>query len=1180
MIYDSVRLDPLYGQLSECITLERMAKRCPPLYVTGAGGGVSGMLCAALAADFAPLLILAGSERDAARLAAALNAQDLPAAVFPQRDPVLYNIAASRTSEYERLSVLLRLLRGELRAVVAVPGAALGFTVPPAVLREAGVTVRTGDEYPVDGLERELLRLGYARCEMTEAPGQFARRGGILDVFPSFGQGERERPVRIEFFGDEADRIGFFDPATQRTEENASSVFLPPARELLLDADTVSRIRLAVATARKKAKTPEAAQALDGELAAIDGELSLDFADKYVTLVYPEKATLLDYFFSGAPVVIAGGNAVRASLDAALWHEKENVTALLESGLCDARWASYMKDQAELELFSAARPAVYLDAFLPAGAGTREQGGVFSLRSRSAAHAENRELLFEDIEDYLKSGYRIVAGTASPHESETLAEMLRERGCAVALFPGGRVDCAALSQGVVYLTDAPSLEGFELTDARFVFLSLSSAAAKQGGTLRRARRKKRSDAKQLLSYADLKVGDYVVHETCGIGRYLGIEQLTVDGVTRDYINIQYAGSDKLFIPTTQLDMVSKYIGAHSDDGLLKLSKMGGAEWKHAKSRARSAVSDMAKELIKLYAERMRLPGYAFPADDDYQREFEEAFPYEETDSQLEAAEDIKADMQKPHPMDRLLCGDVGYGKTEVAFRAAFKAVEAGKQVAILCPTTILAYQHYTTAAARMRDFPIRIEMLSRFRTPAQQKEILRRLRRGDVDIIIGTHTLVYGKAEFKDLGLLVIDEEQRFGVAQKEKLKQLAAGVDVLMLSATPIPRTLNMAIGGIRDMSILDEPPGDRRPVQTYVLEYDAIIIEDAIRRELSRGGQVFYLYNRVERINSVAARIADAVPGARVAVAHGQMDKEEIEDVWRSMLSGEVDVLVCTSIIETGVDVPNANTLIIEDADRMGLSQLHQLRGRVGRSGRRAFAYFTFRRGKALSEIAEKRLSAIREYAQFGAGFRVALRDLEIRGAGNMLGAEQHGHLDAVGYDLYMKLLSEAVLEEKGVKKEKKTECVVDLRVDAFLPEDYVSSQAQRIEQYQHIATIGTREDADDIEDAMQDRYGDLPQPVRNLIRAALIKAECEACGFTRFEQQGRSFTIHIPHLVPEIWMRMFSLLPEYKLRGVPGSVSRITAQLPPKTAPLDAALRLLELYREQSAGLSADREKEKNV
>ncbi len=1175
MIYDSVRLDPLYGQLAECISLERKAKRCPPLYATGVGSVASVMLCAALAADFAPLLVLAGSEREAARITSVLNAQGLPAAVFLERDPVLYNIAASRASECERLSVLLRLMRGELKAVVAVPGAALGFTVPPALLREAGITLRLGEEYPADSLEKELLRLGYARCEMTEAPGQFARRGGILDVFPAFGEGERGRPVRVEFFGDEVDRIGLFDPDTQRTEEGVSSVFFPPARELLLDPETVSRIRLAVATARKKAKTPEAAQTLDGELAAIDGALPLDFADKYITLVYPEKTTLLDYFPAGAPVAVAGGNAVRAALDAALWHEKENVTALLESGVCDARWTTYMKDQAELELFCAARPAVYLDAFLPAGAGTREQGGIFSFRCRSAAHAENRELLFEDIEDYLKSGYRIVAGTASSHESETLAEMLRERGCAVALFPGGRVDCTALSPQVVYLTDAPSLEGFELTDARFVFLSLSSAAAKEGGSLRRARRKKRSDAKQLLSYADLKVGDYVVHETCGIGRYLGIEQLTVDGVTRDYINIQYAGSDKLFIPTNQLDMVSKYIGAHSDDGLLKLSKMGGAEWKHAKSRAKSAVSEMAKELIKLYAERMRLPGFAFPADDDYQREFEEAFPYEETDSQLEAAEEIKADMQQPHPMDRLLCGDVGYGKTEVAFRAAFKAVEAGKQVAILCPTTILAYQHYTTAAARMRDFPIRIEMLSRFRTPARQKEILRRLKRGDIDIIIGTHTLVYGKAEFKDLGLLVIDEEQRFGVAQKEKLKQLSAGVDVLMLSATPIPRTLNMAIGGIRDMSVLDEPPGERRPVQTYVLEYDPVILEDAIRREISRGGQVFYLYNRVERINTVAARLAEAIPGARVAVAHGQMDKDEVEDVWRAMLSGEVDVLVSTSIIETGVDVPNANTLIIEDADRMGLSQLHQLRGRVGRSGRRAFAYFTFRRGKALSEIAEKRLSAIREYAQFGAGFRVALRDLEIRGAGNMLGAEQHGHLDAVGYDLYMKLLSEAVLEEKGVKKEEKTECVVDLRVDAFLPESYVSSQAQRIEQYQHIATIRTKEDADDIEDAMQDRYGDLPQPVSNLIRAALIKAACEECGFTRFEQQGRAFTIHIPRLVPEIWMRLFSLLPEYKLRGVPGSVSRITAQLPQKVSPLDAALRLLDLYREESAALAEKRE-----
>ncbi|MBQ5809259.1 MAG: transcription-repair coupling factor, partial [Clostridia bacterium] len=603
--------------------------------------------------------------------------------------------------------------------------------------------------------------------------------------------------------------------------------------------------------------------------------------------------------------------------------------------------------------------------------------------------------------------------------------------------------------------------------------------------------------------------------------------------------------------------------AHSDDGLLKLSKMGGAEWKHAKSRAKSAVSDMAKELIKLYAERMRLPGFAFPKDDDYQREFELAFEYEETDSQLDAILDIKEDMQQPHPMDRLLCGDVGYGKTEVALRAAFKAMEAGKQVALLCPTTILAFQHYTTALARMRDFPIRIEMISRFRTPKQQAEILRKLKRGDIDLIVGTHTLLYGKAEFKDLGLVIIDEEQRFGVAQKERLKQAASGVDVLMLSATPIPRTLSMAIGGIRDMSILDTPPVDRQPVQTYVLEYDALIIEDAIRRELSRGGQVFYLYNRTESINRIAARIAERVPGARVAVAHGQMDKDEIEDVWRSLVNAEIDVLVCTSIIETGVDVPNANTLIIEDADRLGLSQLHQLRGRVGRSGRRAFAYFTFREGKALTEIAEKRLNAIREYAQFGAGFRVALRDLEIRGAGNMLGAEQHGHLDAVGYDLYMKLLSEAVLEERGEKVEKEAECSIDLKIDAYIPESYISSPGQRIEQYKHIATIRTDEDADDIADALLDRYGEYPVCVENLIAIALIKASCQRFGFTRLEQREGQLIFHIPELDAGAWVNMFHALPDFRLRAAPGEPSRVFVQIPKKMTSLKAAQKLLETY-----------------
>ncbi len=576
-----------------------------------------------------------------------------------------------------------------------------------------------------------------------------------------------------------------------------------------------------------------------------------------------------------------------------------------------------------------------------------------------------------------------------------------------------------------------------------------------------------------------------------------------------------------------MDMVSKYIGAHADDGMVKLSKLGTDYWGRTKARTRAMVKEMAKELIALYAERMRRPGFSFEPDDDFQRDFEAAFEYEETDAQLAAIADIKADMQRPTPMDRLLCGDVGYGKTEVAIRAAFKAVTSGKQVAVLVPTTILALQHYQTFTRRMRAFAVQVDMISRFKSPKEQEKTLRRLERGDVDIIIGTHRLLGRDVKFRDLGFLIVDEEQRFGVAQKEKLKQLCGNIDVLTLSATPIPRTLNMAMGGIRDISLLDEAPVDRLPVQTYVLEHDDIIIHEAIRKELRRGGQVFYLHNVVENIDSVAARVREAIPDARVVTAHGKMDKETLEEIWEKMLVGDIDILVCTTIIETGVDVPNANTLIVDGADRLGLSQLHQLRGRVGRSSRRAYAYFTYRPGKALTEIAEKRLGAIREYAEFGAGFRIALRDMEIRGTGNLLGSEQHGHMEAVGYDLYIKLLNEAVLEERGEVIPEKKECAVTVAVSAYLPESYVKYSSQRMALYKRIALIRNRDDMEDMIDELSDRYGDLPKPAVNLLHIALARALGEACGVTAIRQDGHAVFFSQDELDIDIWSELADLV-----------------------------------------------------
>ncbi|MBQ8416033.1 MAG: transcription-repair coupling factor, partial [Clostridia bacterium] len=666
----------------------------------------------------------------------------------------------------------------------------------------------------------------------------------------------------------------------------------------------------------------------------------------------------------------------------------------------------------------------------------------------------------------------------------------------------------------------------------------------------------------ILSYAELEKGDYVVHETYGIGQYTGIETLTCEGITRDYIGIQYVGSDKLFVPTEQLEKVSKYIGAHSDDGLVKLSKMGGEAWKKSKARAGSAVKDMAKDLIRLYAERLRRPGHAFPSDDSYQKAFEEAFAYEETESQLSAADEIKSDMMKATPMDRLLCGDVGYGKTEVALRAAYKAVLGGKQVAILVPTTLLALQHYQTIVSRMRSLAVNVDMISRFRTAKQQSQTLRRLARGEVDIVVGTHRLLSKDIKFHDLGLVIIDEEQRFGVAQKEKLKEISAGVDVLSLSATPIPRTLNMAMGGIRDISILDDAPGDRLPVQTYVLEKDGLIVEEAIRRELRRGGQVFYLYNNVENINTVAAQLSREIPEARITVAHGKMDKEELERIWERMLSGEIDILVCTTIIETGVDIPNANTLIVENAHRLGLSQLHQIRGRIGRSSRRAYAYFTYPAFKAIPEIAQKRLEAIREYAEFGAGFKIALRDMEIRGAGNILGSQQHGHLDAIGYDLYIKLLNRAVLEEKGEAPPEEVECIVNLKYDAHLPEKYVPYPAQRMALYKKIALISNMEDMEDITDELVDRFGEPPVAVQNLLLIALIHNEAVKCGFTSVNQDATGIHIHPQRLDFDVWSELSARFPG-RLRMIMSGEGHVCLRPQKEDDPLPFVYNLFQNY-----------------
>ena len=1124
LISDSILLENETTEIIKQI-ISRRLEATHPMLVTGLSDGARVVFYAAVIRKIRdkyklPALIIVPDEKEGLKLFNALSELALKPLNYPLRDFVFHNITASREYEHERLKALSAFVSTDTPydCVIATPDAAMQFTMPSALLREGTLFIDRDKPCDMEKLVAYLEANGYVRAEMVDGVGQYSVRGGIIDIFPPYA----ENPVRIELFDDEIDQMGLFDIMTQRKIENVSSVTITPAREIVYGAKKRDEIRTAVKSQLAKAKDDRVRGELSAELETIDAGLELPFIDKYMSIVYPEHATLADYAADAASrcelryplIFVQESVSCSERMKAYDFHIGSEIESLLDKGEVSAKYADYSRHEDTYETFLDRTGAILCNAFV-SGVSGMKLAGMFNFRTKhTVSYADNVDLLVEDLTSYAAGNFRTVLLCENDVTARNVIEALGEHGLQAVKQPDDKpYGMLTLPEKVTLVIPGFNLAGFELTDSRFAVLSMFQNPNSYSRTiLSHGRKAKRGHTSQekILSYNDLEIGDYVVHQNHGIGQYMGIEQLTVVGVTKDYIKIKYAGSDLLYLPTDQLDMVSKYIGSHTDNGGVKLSKMGGSEWIKAKTKAKLAAKSMAKELIRLYAERQRREGYAFDRDDDFQREFEAAFQYDETDGQLQAITDIKADMESKVPMDRLLCGDVGFGKTEVALRAAFKAVMNGKQVAILVPTTILAMQHYQTLLSRMRGFPVKVEMLSRFRTPKQQAETLRKLRRGDIDIIVGTHRLVSNDVTFKDLGLVIVDEEQRFGVAQKEKLKQIAGNVDVLTLTATPIPRTLNMAMSGIRDMSVLDEAPGDRFPVQTFVMEYDELIITEAIKKELRRGGQVFFLHNTVDDIDGVAMRISKAVPEARIATAHGQMDKEQLSDIWSGMVMGEIDILVSTTIIESGVDVPNANTLIIDHADRLGLSQLHQIRGRVGRSSRRAYAYFTYPPNKSLSEVASKRLSAMREYTEFGSGFKIALRDLEIRGAGNLLGAEQHGQLDSIGYDLYVKILNDAVLEEKGEAPKPKFESTVDLSMDAYLPEKYIKSESQRMDIYKKIAHIETPEDLDDLADELMDRFGEIPRQADTLMYVSLTRALCSTARIPRLEQKGQTITI----------------------------------------------------------------------
>ncbi len=1075
--------------------------------VTGIGQVCRSHLIAGLRRDTAhPIVVICQDDIAAKRLQGELKAflgEEFP--VLPSRELTLYDSAVvSRAWEQKRLRQLFQLHLGKTPIQIFTWESLSQRTMPPQVLHSSAFCLEVGKEYLLDDLLQRLLSAGYSRCGMVEGPGQFAVRGGIVDIYSPAA----DAPIRAEFFGDELDTMGYFDPATQRRTENVESVIILPIGETQprLHPEGLEGlcrdISALIARQRRRKNINEALiKTLEQDLNKYENNLPNAASDRYMALIYPEIATAMDYIPADATLVLCDQGSLHRAARSRCDEMGMQLDSLLQGGMVAGELCDYVCQWEDFCDRLTGRPVVYMDAF--SGSSYPEENRSKVLLPMTAkqlpSYGGSLDTAATDLAHYQKMEFRCLVLCGTRRRAELLQEMLGSRNLSAFLcIPLDRLP----KEGQILLADGTLPYGMEYPSAKLAVLTEGQLLAK-AEPRRKTKKASATNRQKLNSFTDLSPGDLVVHENYGIGRFVAMEQIKVDNALKDYVKIAYQGTDTLFVPATQLDLVSKYIGG-GEDANVRLNKIGTDAWQKTKTKAQKAAKDMAGELIQLYAARKRQEGFAFAADSPWQAEFEDNFPYPETDDQLRCIAEIKGDMESPTPMDRLLCGDVGFGKTEVALRAVMKAVMDSKQAAILVPTTVLAQQHYQTAIARFRGFPVNIDVLSRFRTPAEQSRTIQNLRAGTVDLVIGTHKLLQKNLEFKDLGLLIIDEEQRFGVSHKERLKEISQGVDVLTLSATPIPRTLNMALSGIRDMSTIEVPPADRYPVQTYVIEHNNAIVDDAIRREVERGGQVYYLHNRVETIDRCAAALKNRIPGLNVAVAHGKMGEDALGDVMQSMADGEIQVLVCTTIIETGLDIPNANTLIIENADRFGLSQLHQLRGRVGRSTRHAYAYFTYKPDKVLTEVAEKRLSAIRDFAEFGSGFKIAMRDLEIRGAGNLLGAEQSGHMMSVGYDMYLKLLDEAVLEERG-EKPKEPECTADLTVTANVSQDYVSRGEERMDLYRRMAAIREQSDADDLLDEIIDRYGDPPKGVLNLIDIALLRSQAKLCHIQDIRQKG---------------------------------------------------------------------------
>lgn len=1008
--------------------------------------------------------------------------------LFPNKEIMFYKVdAVSSERAIDRVKVLSRIVKGEPVIVVAHIESLINKIINPKLFIKLSIDINRGDIVDLPKLIEGLIFSGYKRESMVEAVGQFSVRGGIIDFFPPNSQ----NPYRIELFDDEIDSIRTFDIETQRSLDMVESVFVPPARELFILDDfkehVIENMTKDLNKATENLRTSsKARENVEEKFEAYIGELeenlhisNMDMLIPYIPDDY--LSSILDYFNDNSIVFIDETKRIEEKAKDIREQFLMRYSDVLEAGEVLPQHININYEY--LDLMDKLKDKICLinTAITKVDIKFNPVSTIrFSTKAMQSFH-NNMELLNKELNYYKYRGYKVIILSGTEEKGKRLQSTLMDLGLVCSYVDDINRD---IKSSQVFITRGSINSGFEYPDIKMAVISDKEVF----GAFREVRKVKKKPKGDTLSFSDLKIGDYVVHENHGIGQYGGVEQLNIQGVIKDYLVIRYKDNDKLYVPIDQMNLIQKYIGG--DSVKPKINKLSSPEWYKVKQRAKKAVEDMAKDLLELYAKRETVKGYAFSKDSIWQRELEDSFPYDETEAQLRSIQEIKRDMEKERPMDRLLCGDVGFGKTEVALRAAFKAIMDGKQVAFLVPTTILAQQHYNTILERFNGFPINVEMLSRFRSQKQQKMAIEGIRKGLVDIVVGTHRLLSKDVKFKDLGLLIVDEEQRFGVKHKEALKKLKTNVDVLTLTATPIPRTLHMSLIGVRDMSIIDEPPGQRYPIETYVVEFNERMIREAILKELARGGQVYFVYNRVENIDEIALMLKKLVPEADIVVGHGQMSEKELEKKMMDFIDNKFNVLVCTTIIETGLDIPNVNTIIVYDADKMGLSQLYQLRGRVGRTNRIAYAYFTYEKNKVLTEVAEKRLRAIKDFTEFGSGFKIAMRDLEIRGAGNLLGMEQHGHIEAIGYDLYVKFLNQAIKRLKGEKVEETIDTIIDLSVDGYIPSKYIEDEEQKIEVYKKIAAIKSEEDYRDLVDELVDRFGDIPGEVENLLDISYIK------------------------------------------------------------------------------------------